>query len=329
VGIEITLDKLEETVLLLLAQLPSIRFQGLIDLQVFYGDAATDGDILRYVLNKYHEHWFESENDRFLNLADPFDGSRGVFAYPRHVHAIPEDATSDEKYRIFKEQSAKEFESAKAAAQDAEKNALRRIYVLERLGLLKIYDIEVNSVVSLLKKDAKEQWVRITPAGEELCQRIQSGRLLIVRPDSVKRTTIFVACAFGQATIDQLYSTVLEPTCKSLGYRPVRVDLSEPATTITDAILQGIQKAACIIADLTHARPSVYFEVGFAQGLGVPSVMTCREDHYRGMGDSERVHFDLEQYKISFWKQLEDQSFVWKSQMDPATRLASVLSASK
>src|SRR5262249_52103343 len=36
---------------------------------------------------------------------------------------------------------------------------------------------------------------------------------------------------------------------------------------ITDLILTMIQRARLVVADLTHERPNVYFELGYARGL--------------------------------------------------------------
>jgi nucleoside 2-deoxyribosyltransferase len=80
-----------------------------------------------------------------------------------------------------------------------------------------------------------------------------------------------------------------------------------------------------VLADLTHARPSVYFEVGYAQGLGVPLLLTCRKDHYRAAHDNARVHFDLEQYKISFWSRNSKGQFIWAKGMEPTKRLKSLV----
>lgn len=80
-----------------------------------------------------------------------------------------------------------------------------------------------------------------------------------------------------------------------------------------------------MLADLTHARPSVYFEVGYAHGLGVPLLLTCREDHCRGKSDHARIYFDLEQYKISYWSRTSKGEFNWPKGMEPAERLPSIV----
>jgi hypothetical protein len=101
--------------------------------------------------------------------------------------------------------------------------------------------------------------------------------------------------------------------------------MTEPKHSITEAILEGIAECACVIADLTFARPSVYFEVGLAHGLGIPLLLTCRLDHHKGNESDKKVHFDLEQYKISFWTKTADGEFRWPKNMTPKSRLRALL----
>jgi hypothetical protein len=148
--------------------------------------------------------------------------------------------------------------------------------------------------------------VDLTEEGRRVASGIADGRRVLIRPPQPRRSTMFVACAFGYHEIDQLYENQLRPACEGVGYHAFRVDLNEPPQTITELILQGIIDSECMIADLSFARPSVYFEIGFAHGLGIPILLTCRQDHYRGVEDQLKVHFDLEQYKISYWSRIKD-----------------------
>lgn len=179
---------------------------------------------------------------------------------------------------------------------------------------------------SMQDKGMNGYTVRLTEEGQRIAERLTQGRRLTLRPRVDKQTTIFVACAFGRDDVDALYEKYLEPACAAINYQPVRVDMNEPLQTITEEIMKGINEAACILADLTYARPSVYFETGLAHGLGVPLVLSCRKDHYRSHIDETRVHFDLEQFKISFWTQDKRGRFHWPKNMEPASRLVKLLS---
>jgi nucleoside 2-deoxyribosyltransferase len=54
------------------------------------------------------------------------------------------------------------------------------------------------------------------------------------------------------------------------------------------------------VADFTGQRHGVYFEAGFAQGLGLPVIWTCREDHVKNL------HFDTRQQNHITWEQSDD-----------------------
>lgn len=54
-------------------------------------------------------------------------------------------------------------------------------------------------------------------------------------------------------------------------------------------------------------------------------LLTCRKDHFKGVEDSLRVHFDLEQYKISFWEKAVDGKFLWVKNMSPLERLKALI----
>ena len=62
---------------------------------------------------------------------------------------------------------------------------------------------------------------------------------------------------------------------------------------ITDKIIKMINDARFIIADLTHEKPNVYFELGFARGLGKTIITTARE--------GTKIHFDVKDWPCIFY----------------------------
>jgi hypothetical protein len=206
----------------------------------------------------------------------------------------------------------------------------RDVEGLEFLGLLK-RSTSIGKLVVICNDttELRVSDIELTEEGKRVAKSIKEGRRLILRPRPQRRTSIFVACAFGHDEIDRLYDEEYKPACSAFGYEPIRVDMTEPPQTVTESIVEGINESACVLADLTYARPSVYFEVGFAHGLGIPLVLTCRSDHHRGKDDRTRVHFDLEQYKISFWSRKTQGHFRWPKGMKPVERLASIISSLK
>lgn len=118
--------------------------------------------------------------------------------------------------------------------------------------------------------------------------------------------TCFVAMSFDPR-LDAAYRDGIVPALESdCGYRAVRVDREPHNENITDRIIAGIRSAQFLVADFTGHRQGVYYEAGFAQGLGRPVIRTCHEN------DFEKLHFDTRQFL----------HLKWKTPVDLRTRLA-------
>lgn len=111
----------------------------------------------------------------------------------------------------------------------------------------------------------------------------------------------FVASAFGKDDVDEVYEKSVLPVMRRLSISPSRVDRVEHNDNIDMKILDLISQSDLAVVDLTYARPSVYYEAGFASGLGKPVVYTVRKDHFKNLDDSLRVHFDLQMKNIIQW----------------------------
>jgi hypothetical protein len=83
---------------------------------------------------------------------------------------------------------------------------------------------------------------------------------------------------------------------RGAGYVPLRIDNKEHNNKIDDEIIAAIRGSKFLVADLTGHRGGVYFEAGFAMGLGLPVVWSCRDD------EMEKRHFDTHQYNFIVWE---------------------------
>lgn len=97
----------------------------------------------------------------------------------------------------------------------------------------------------------------------------------------------FVAMWFD-STMDAIYQTGIVVPLKKLGYNPVRVDKIEHNERIDQKIFDMIRGSRFLIADLTGCRGGVYYEAGFAAGLGIPVIHICKESDFAGR------HFDVQ-----------------------------------
>ncbi|MDO8439975.1 MAG: hypothetical protein Q7S97_01990 [Polaromonas sp.] len=99
-----------------------------------------------------------------------------------------------------------------------------------------------------------------------------------------------------------LWTDVIEPATRAAGYEPVRIDSKPHNGKIDDEIMASIRASRFVVSDFTGNRGGVYYEAGFAHGLGLPVIFMCREDALKDM------HFDIRQYNCILWtpEKLED-----------------------
>ena len=124
-------------------------------------------------------------------------------------------------------------------------------------------------------------------------------RLAELRKYERKSDQAFVAMWFD-STLDDAWENGFKLAFQEAGYNPIRVDLTEHNEKICDRIIAEIRKSALVVADFTGQRGGVYFEAGFAMGLGIPVIWTCRDT------DIENLHFDTRQYNHIVWSDPAD-----------------------
>ena len=121
----------------------------------------------------------------------------------------------------------------------------------------------------------------------------------------------FVAMAFGHKDTDAIFK-ILRKTLGPLGINAQRVDRIEHNDNIDTRIISEIETADLVIADLTYARPSVYFEAGYAQ-RAIPVIFMARSDHFRERDNdpngNRHVHFDLKMRNIIAWSSPNENAF--------------------
>ena len=111
-----------------------------------------------------------------------------------------------------------------------------------------------------------------------------------------------------------IYENILAPAIQSAGYIPHRVDQREHIDKIDDEIILQI-RSRFVVADATGHRGGVYYEAGFASGLGLPVFWTCRKDAM------EDLHFDVNHYNCIVWEPGKLDAF----HNAPARRIEAVL----
>ncbi len=118
------------------------------------------------------------------------------------------------------------------------------------------------------------------------------------RKNEISKQT-FVAMWFNNE-LDNIYDDFIYKAITEIGFKPLRIDGKEHVNKICDEIIAEIKKSRFIIADFTGHRGGVYYEAGFAHGLGIPVIWSCRKD------DIDNLHFDIRQYNCIIWETGEE-----------------------
>lgn len=102
---------------------------------------------------------------------------------------------------------------------------------------------------------------------------------------------VFVVIPFTE-DMDPIFEGVREAS-RTLGLSATRVKDVVGDIRITETLLAMIRGAKVIIADITHEKPNVYFELGYARGIGKEVVTIARH--------GTTIHFDVKDWPCIFY----------------------------
>jgi len=141
----------------------------------------------------------------------------------------------------------------------------------------------------------KPNELRLTVKGWERIDALRASQ-----PDSRQA---FVAMWFDPELDEAWLKGFKEGIERSRYFRALRVDNVQHNQKIDDRIVAEIRRSGLVVADFTGQRGGVYYEAGFARGLGIPVISTCRED------EKDKLHFDTRQYNHIIWRTPADLAY--------------------
>jgi DNA-binding PadR family transcriptional regulator len=149
--------------------------------------------------------------------------------------------------------------------------------------------IRFNEVAGGLQRDRFSLTTKFWETVENL-QKIEVGN---------KRA--FVAMWFDKS-MDDYYEDGIKKAIEDAGYVPIRIDLKEFNNKICDELIAEIKRSKFLIADFSGLRSGVFFEAGFAKGLGREVIFIVRKTDVEKL----KEHFDTRQYNHIVYDSPED-----------------------
>ncbi len=164
----------------------------------------------------------------------------------------------------------------------------RELYVFERSNLVKKFGRSITKEeFAVLNQDTVDM--------EKLASDVVNLAERIVVPNSV-----FPVLPFQAPYVD--VKDTFETCCREAGLRLDDIERDPTTDRIIPRIVDGIRRAAFIVADISEARPNVYFEIGLAYGLDKPIILTAKA--------GTTIPFDMADMPVVFWdtqRSLRDQ----------------------
>lgn len=110
---------------------------------------------------------------------------------------------------------------------------------------------------------------------------------------------VFVAMPFDDSNSPGVFKAI-SASCKSNKLRAKRVDQNVGSGFIILEVLDLIERAEFLIFDLSEERPNVYYELGFAHGVGnsPSSILLIARS-------GTKLHFDIAGMRVEFYASYE------------------------
>lgn len=162
-----------------------------------------------------------------------------------------------------------------------------QVYQEEMKRFDKVYSGNVERI-------AYEQVLRsLSTKWEELaCKTVDLAERVVTSP------CVFVVMSFKpDAQYQDLYDTI-ERVCKEFEYDAKRVDESNLFKRIVPEITKQIKQSAFVIADVSESSPNVFYEYGFADGIGKEIILLARK--------KTELPFDIRDVPVVYWESYKE-----------------------
>ena len=154
-----------------------------------------------------------------------------------------------------------------------------------------IEHLKERKLLEFIKHSEEGNQFRITIMGWEYISKLEK------RATTSKK--VFVAMNFDKE-FDELYEKSIKKAIEDNGYISIISKRAEHIDLIDDFIMAEIKDSRFVVAEFTGQKHGVYFEAGYARGLGIPVIWVCRKD------EIGKLHFDINHYNQIDWETPEE-----------------------
>lgn len=168
--------------------------------------------------------------------------------------------------------------------------ASAKIFEQEQNGFDRRYSGRIDKLDYQELNSIKTDWENRATRIVSLAERMASSNSVCV-----------IMSYSGKPELEDAYES-FQAVCQEFKYKCARVDNSNTLGRIVPKIHERIERAAFVIVDVTDLKPNVFYELGLAQGLKRPVVITAKS--------GTELPFDVKDIPTIFWegqKKLKDE----------------------
>lgn len=156
-----------------------------------------------------------------------------------------------------------------------------------------IYNSELNHFSNkYASKIAQSDYENLADVGSDL--ELLATNVVSLCENIKTSNDVFVIMSFSDDdALEDAYDT-FQTVCNDANYKCSRVDDSSDVTRIVPEITKRISESAFSIIDLTEQKVNVYYELGYAEALGKPFIITAKQ--------GSELPFDVADIPVIFWK---------------------------
>lgn len=149
---------------------------------------------------------------------------------------------------------------------------------IEEMELKKLFDLLIKEELIILEKTGRPSTFDVFLSAKGY-QRLRS-----IKERLKDSRQCFVAMWFADE-MSEVYDKAIKPAIEYIEdgeteprFMALKINDKEHTNDINDEIISQIRRSRYMVCDLTGYRGGVYFEAGFAYGLGLEVIYTCRKD---------------------------------------------------
>jgi hypothetical protein len=163
-------------------------------------------------------------------------------------------------------------------------------------GLL--FNAPYGANVSSFIIDMLEQTIGVLK-DPEYAKALEATESVDVVRNEIQKGYVFIAMpmAGDKPEYEDVHDTIKQ-VALDCGLHAERVDDVQSNERITDRLLESIRRAQYVVADLTDSKPNVFYEAGYAYGIGKIPVYIARQ--------GTKLEFDLKDYPTIFFRNMRE-----------------------